>query len=241
VLQNTLSGPLLVEQEIRAAGSEYLQDSSKTLTAEYLTIEKKTDNLKNEIITDDLLNYSHTNDTAYEIFDIPSPVIALSATLPKSSNFVFLATINLESYSTETEQTTETVTISGTECEMVRTVKKPVEVEAYYEWGGAEVLTNKPTETYSEDGKHLMNLMFFSMGGRDVGSSLAFRVFLSAKNGKVLIGKHQINATIISKGVNAGSLPWDGTVTVADNFSGIEIEDFTPTLGTIIESVNVEA
>ena len=240
VLQNTLSGSLLIEQEIKAEGSEYSQDRLSTMTPEYLSIEKKTDDLKNEIISDDLLNYSHTNDVAYEIEGNETAVIELAVRLPKSTNFVFLGTVNLESESTETVETTETVILNGTEYEMTRTQKVPVEVEAFYEWNGAQVLTNKPTETYAEDGKHLMNLMFFSIGGREVGSSLSFRVFISAKHGKVTIRENQINATIISKGVSAGKLAWDGTITLKDTFTGITVGNFTPAFGVIGESVTAE-
>ena len=237
ILQNTLSGSLLIEQEIQASGNEYLQDSSKMPSAEFLTIEKKTENLQDEIITDDLLNYSHTNDTAYTIGNAVTPIIAISIDMPKSSNLVFLATINLESESTETREVSETVTINGEACEMVRKEKVPVVVEGYFEWNGAEILSNKPTETYSEDGKHLMNLMFFSIGGRPAGTTNTFKVFLKATNGHVYIREHQVNATIISKGSSAGNLPWDGTITINEKIAPISIDKFTTIVTSTDDSV----
>lgn len=237
VLKNTLSGILLVEQEIQASGNEYLQDSGTTLTAEYLSIQKKTDNLKHEIITDDLLNYSHTNTEAYTIEGVVTPIISLSIDMPKSSNLVFLATINLDVTSTETREVHKPVIINGTECEMVYTEKVPVTVEAFFEWNGAEILSNKPTETYSEDGKHLMNLMFFSVGGREIGSKVSFRVFLKTLHGRAYIGENQVNATIISKGSSAGNLPWDGIIKVEEEFKSIKVGSFAPTIGTITETV----
>jgi hypothetical protein len=238
ILQNTLSGSLLIEQEIQASGNEYLQDSSKTPTAEFLTIEKKTERLQDEIITDDLLNYAHTNDDEYTVGNVTTPVISLSIDMPKTSNLVFLATINLESVSTETREVRETVTINGEECEIIRHEKVPVVVEAYFEWNKIVIMSNKPTETYSEDGKHLLNLLFFTIGGREAGSVSSFQVFLTVKHGKVFIGKNQINATIISKGSSAGHLPWDGTIRVDEAISPVSIGTFTPTIAQMTETIN---
>lgn len=238
VLQNTLSGSLLIEQEIVASGSEYSQDSNKTLTAEYLSIEKQTENLKNEIITDDLLNYAYNNDTEYSISTSPTPIIEVSIEMMKSANLVFLATVNLETTSTETREVTETVKLGEQEYEMVRFEKVPVIVEGYFEWNGIEILTNKPTETYSEDGKHLLTLMFFSIGGRPVGTKNSFRVFLKATHGNVHIAKHQVNATIISKGSSTGNLPWDGTVKVDERINPVQVSKFTANVANFTNTVS---
>lgn len=240
VLHSTLSGPLLVEQEIRAAGDEYSQTSSQTPTAEYLSLERKTDQLKDDIITDDLISYSHTNKEAYTIDSVVTPIINVAIDMPKTSNLVFLATINLESVSTETREVTETVILNGEPCEMIRTEKVPVVVETFFEWNGAEILSNKPTETYSEDGKHLMNLMFFSIGGREIGTVVTFKVFIKSMHGKIYIGENQVNATIISKGSSAGNLPWDGTITVEETMQAIKLGKFTPHIGSITDAVSTE-
>lgn len=240
VLQCTLSGSLFVEQEIRSSGNESQQDSSSTPTAEYLTIQKQTETLRSEIITDDLLNYSYTNEESYIIENEVVPVISVSIDMPKSSNLVFLATVNLESLSTETREVRETVIIDGKECEMVRTEKVPVVVEGFFEWNGAQILSNKPTETYSEDGKHLLSLMFFSIGGREIGNKVTFKVFITSKHGKVLIDTHQINATIISKGASAGNLPWDGTIQLKEDIPAIKINKSTSKFGTITDTVTTE-
>lgn len=239
ILQNTLSGSLFVEQEIVASGNEYLQDRGRTATAEYLSIEKKTDKIKDEIITDDLLNYSHTNDEAYTIETVETPIINISINMPKSSNLVFLATINLESVSTETEEVSETVIINGEECEMIRRRKVPVIVEGIFEWNGSRILTNKPTETYDEDGRHLLNLMFFSIGGRDLNTA-SFKVLLTAKHGRVHIAENQVNATIISKGSSAGNLPWDGTINVAEELPAVKIGKFISRINDITTAATTE-
>jgi hypothetical protein len=240
ILQNTLSGSLLVEQEIQASGNEYREDSNKTPTAEYLSIEKKTDSIKDEIITDDLLSYSHTNKTTYTIENVVTPVISVSIDMPKTSNLVFLATVNLDAIRTETREVKETILINGEACEIVRTEKVPVVVEGYFEWNGAEILSNKPTETYSEDGQHLLNLMFFSIGGRQAGNISTFKVFLKVKHGRIHIGENQINATIISKGSSAGNLPWDGEIRVEESINPIVIGKFTPTFGNIVEAISTD-
>jgi hypothetical protein len=160
--------------------------------------------------------------------------------MPKTSNLVFLATINLESISTETKEVSEKIIFKGEECEIVRTEKVPVVVESYFEWNGATILSNKPTETYSEDGKHLLNLMFFSIGGRQLGETVTFKVFLTARHGRIHIGENQVNATIISKGSSVGNLPWDGTISVDEVFSLIKVGEFTPVLGNIAETVDIE-
>lgn len=237
ILQNTLSGSLFVEHEIVASGNEYMQDSNRTPTAEFLTIEKKTDKIKDEIITDDLISYSHTNKEAYVIESVVTPIINISINMPKTSNLVFLATVNLESFSTETREVREKIILNGEECEIVRTEKVPVVVESYFEWNGATILSNKPTETYSEDGKHLLNLMFFSIGGRQAGAISTFKVFITAKHGHIRIGENQVNATIISKGSSAGNLPWDGTITVDELIKDVQVGKFTANVTKLIDSV----
>ena len=238
VLQNTLSGNLLVEQEIRAKGDEYLQDSGTTQSPEYLSLERRTDQLKDEIITDDLLNYSHTNNQAYRIANVVTPIINISIAMPKSSNLVFLATVNLESFSTETREVRETVMLDGKECEMIRTEKVPVIVESYFEWNGAQILSNRPTETYSEDGKHTLTLMFFSIGGREIGGNVTFKVFITARHGQIHIDENQVNATIISKGSTAGSLPWDGTIKIEEEIPTIKFGNFIPNVANVREAIS---
>ena len=238
ILQNTLSGSLLVEQEIASAGNEYREDSSRASTAEYLSIEKKTDQMKDEIITDDLLNYAYTNDVEYVIDNGITPVIELSIDMPNTSNFVFLATINLESYHTETREVVESVILGDTPCEMRRTENVPVIVEGYFEWNGAQILSNKPTETYSEDGKHLLNLMFFSIGGRQAGNVSTFKIFLRSYHGRIHIGVNQINATIISKGSSAGNLPWDGTIRIDETISSIKVNMPRAVMNNFYESLD---
>jgi hypothetical protein len=196
-----------------------------------LSIEARTEKLQDDIITDDLLNYAYMNNREYTIGSVVTPLIALEITMPKSSNLVFLSTINLESTSTETREVTETIIINGEPCEIVRTEKMPVIVEAYFEWNGAEILSNKPTETYAEDGKHLLNLMFFTIGGRQAGNLSTFRVLIKAKHGQIYIGANQVNATIISKGSTAGNMPWDGTINVEEELAPI-------TAGTFAVNVN---
>jgi hypothetical protein len=240
ILQNTLSGILLVEQEIQATGNEYLQNSSRTPTAEYLSIQKRTENLKDDIITDDLLNYAYMNNRPYDIENVVTPIITLSISMPHTSNLVFLATVNLESLSTETREVQEIVKFGDTECTMTRTEKVPVIVESFFEWNGAQILSNMPTETYSEDGKHLLNLMFFTIGGRPTGGEVTFKVFLRVKHGRVYIGENQVNATIISKGSSAGSLPWDGTIRVDETISTIKAGTFTPTIINIRETISTD-
>ena len=238
VLHNTLSGNLLVEQEIQAGGDEYSQESSQTPTAEYLSLEQRTKALQDEIITDDLLNYSHTNKEAYIIENVLTPIINVSIDMPKTSNLVFLATVNLESVSTETREVHETVIINGEECEIIRKEKLPVIVETFFEWNGAQILSNKPTETYSEDGKHLLNLMFFSIGGRPTDKVSTFKVFIVAKHGKVTIGENQVNATIISKGSSAGNLPWDGTIKIEEEMPTIKFGNFIPNVANVREAIS---
>ena len=240
VLQNTLSGILLVDQEIRSAGNEHQQDTDSTPTAEFLSIQKRTDDLRNEIITDDLLNYSYTNQDSYRIETSVTPIINVVIDMPKSSNLVFLATINLETESTETREVRETVFFDGKECEMVRYEKVPVVVEGFFEWNGAEILTNKPTETYSADGKHLFNMMFFSIGGREIGNIVTFKVFLKAKHGRVIIHENQVNATIISKGSSAGNLPWDGIIKIDEDIPAVKLGKYTSRISTLTEAVSTE-
>lgn len=240
ILQNTLSGNLLVEQEIQSSGNEYLQDSDTTLTPEYLSLQKRTDEMHNDIITDDLLNYAYMNHRPYDIENVVTPIVELSISMPHTSNLVFLATVNLEVTATETREVQEVVKFGDVECTMTRTEKVPVIVESFFEWNGAQILSNMPTETYSEDGKHLLNLMFFTVGGRPTGGDVTFKVFLKVHHGRVYIGQNQVNATIISKGSSAGNLPWDGTITVEQEIKPITVANFTPTIANMLDILNEE-
>lgn len=237
ILQSVLSGPMLVDQELRADGDEYYGGSGSTQTAAAITLQRQTDGLRNEIITDDLLNYAYMNSREYDITNVVTPIIALEITMPQTSNLVFLATVNLETFSTETREVQETVRLGDVEYTMTRTEKVPVVVESYFEWNGATILSNMPTETYSEDGKHLLNLMFFTIGGRQVGGDVTFKVFLKVYNGRVHIGQNQVNATIISKGSSAGSLPWDGTITLEENITQITAGTFTTNVNSLTGTV----
>lgn len=238
VLQNTLSGSVLIDQQLKASGNEYLQDSSNTMSAEYLSIQKKTDDLKEGIITDDLLNYSHTNDKPYTIGSVVTPIIEVSVDMPNTSNLVFLATVNLESISNDTREITEEIIIDGEPHTVIRKEKVPVIVDGYFEWNDIRILTNKPTETYSEDGKHLLNLMFFSIGGRQAGSLSKFKVFLTVKHGTIHIEPGQINATIISKGSTAGNLPWDGTITVEELIKPVYVDKLDTNITKLVDSTD---
>ena len=225
IMKNSMSGTMLVEQELSASGDEYLSETSSQYSDEYLSILKRTEDLEADILADDLINYAYTNAKAYDIATNEAiEIINIRVVTTTDTDLLFFCSINLEATQTETETKSMTIlfpTDSGTEPKEISFENpKPVKVKASYTWDDGD-LEFYPQETYTA-GNHILTLVYFlSDVKKDTVSN--FRVILEVKDGSIHIDKNQIRATLLGQGTKASEIPWDGTLTFEEAFNTIRI------------------
>lgn len=225
IMQNSMSGMMLVEQELSASGDEYLSETSSQYSDEYLSILKRTENLEADILADDLINYAYTNAKAYDIDASEAiEIVNIRVVTTTDTDLLFFCSINLEATQTETETKNMTIlfpTDSGTEPKAISFENpKPVKVKASYTWNDGD-LEFYPQETYTA-GNHILTLVYFlSDIKKDIVSN--FRVILEIADGSIHIDKNQIRATLLGQGTKASEIPWDGTLTFEEAFNAIQI------------------
>lgn len=225
IMKNSMSGTMLVEQELSASGDEYLSETSSQYSDEYLSILKRTEELEADILADDLINYAYTNAKAYDIATNEAiEIINIRVVTTTDTDLLFFCSINLEATQTETETKNMTIlfpTDSGTEPKAISFENpKPVKVKASYTWNDGD-LEFYPQETYTA-GNHILTLVYFlSDVKKDTVSN--FRVILEVKDGSIHIDKNQIRATLLGQGTKASEIPWDGTLTFEEAFNTIRI------------------
>lgn len=223
IMKNSMSGTMLVEQELSASGDEYLSETSSQYSDEYLSILKRTEDLEADILADDLINYAYTNAKAYDITANEAiEIVNIRVVTTTDTDLLFFCSINLEATQTETETKSMTIlfpTDSGTEPKAISFENpKPVKVKASYTWNDGD-LKFYPQETYTA-GNHILTLVYFlSDVKKDTVSN--FRVILEVKDGSIHIDKNQIRATLLGQGTKASELDWDGTLTFEEAFNAI--------------------
>lgn len=97
-----------------------------------------------------------------------------------------------------------------------------VEANIRYFLDGAEILDYQPTETWSEDGKHIISLYYVI----DVEPNTLYRwqVFLNSVGGVLTIPVENARGTIWGQGLVASD-KWDGYIDAEDRISAIPIDD----------------
>lgn len=225
IMKNSMSGMMLVEQELSASGDEYLSETSSQYSDEYLSILKRTEDLEADILADDLINYAYTNTKAYDIDASEAiEIVNIRVVTTTDTDLLFFCSINLEATQTKTETKSMTIlfpTDSGTEPKEISFDNpKSVKVKASYTWNDGD-LEFYPQETYTA-GNHILTLVYFlSDIKKDTVSN--FRVILEVKDGSIHIDKNQIRATLLGQGTKASEIPWDGTLTFEEAFNAIHI------------------
>jgi len=91
-----------------------------------------------------------------------------------------------------------------------------------YRLDESEILDYRPTETWSEDGKHIINLYYVI----DVEPNQLHRweVFLNSTGGNITINPEQARGTIWGQGLVASD-KWDGYIDVEERIGSIDIDD----------------
>lgn len=97
-----------------------------------------------------------------------------------------------------------------------------VEANIRYFLDGAEILDYQPTETWSEDGKHIINLYYVI----DVEPNTLYRwqVYLNSVGGTLTVPIENARGTIWGQGLVASD-KWDGYIDAEDRISAIPIDD----------------
>ena len=97
-----------------------------------------------------------------------------------------------------------------------------IEAKVKYYFDGAEVLDYQPTETWSEDGKHIINLYYVI----DVEPNTLYRwqVILEALGGTITVDQGHARGTIWGQGLVAVGA-WDGYIDAEDTIGLIDITD----------------
>ena len=89
-----------------------------------------------------------------------------------------------------------------------------------YYLDGAEITDYQPTETWTEDGKHIISLYYVI----DVEPNTLYRwqVMLNSTGGTIMIPVESARGTIWGQGLVASD-KWDGYIDIEDTLSGIDI------------------
>ena len=106
-----------------------------------------------------------------------------------------------------------------------------------YRLDGAVIEDYKPTETWSEDGKHIISLYYVI----DVEPNTLYRwqVFLNSTGGTISIPVENIRGTIWGQGL-VSTEKWDGYIDLEDTFSAIELDSISVNTFTDTFDVDVD-
>ena len=145
--------------------------------------------------------YNFTNTRSINILDgTYERIIDIRFNTKKATTVIFQAEILLE-----------TTAVSGETLSVAKAV---------YELNGTEDNTYYPTESWSENGKHILHLLYFiPIEGE---SSNRLTVSLNMLHGDTDIGAHQIKACIYGQGLAAQEAEWDGNINAEENLYGYE-------------------
>ena len=147
--------------------------------------------------------YNFTNARAINILDgTYERIIDIRFNTKKATTLIFQAEILLE-----------TAAVSGETLSVVK---------AKYEINQTEDNTYYPTETWYEDGKHILHLLYFIPIEGEGSNRLT--VYLEMLHGDTDIGAQQIKACVYGQGLSAQEAEWDGYINAEDNLYGYEAD-----------------
>lgn len=97
-----------------------------------------------------------------------------------------------------------------------------VEANIKYFLDGAEILDYQPTETWSEDGKHIINLYYVITV--EPNTLYRWQVYLNSVGGTLVVPVENARGTIWGQGLVASD-KWDGYIDAEDRITAIPIDD----------------
>ena len=105
-----------------------------------------------------------------------------------------------------------------------------------YYLDGAQIVDYQPTETWSEDGKHIISLYY--MLEVEPNQLYQWSVRLNSDGGTITVPVENARGTIWGQGLVTNAV-WDGFIDVEDTFSGIPIND-SISIDDFLEDIDVD-
>lgn len=110
-----------------------------------------------------------------------------------------------------------------------------IKANILYYLDGALITDYKPTETWSEDGKHIISLYYVI--NVEPNTLYRWQVMLNAAGGEITIPVENARGTIWGQGLVA-SEKWDGYIDLEDTFSAIELDSIS--VSTFTDTFDVD-
>ena len=188
------------------------------LTAAQSKTDKDISRIISKASEDEVIFYTFTNASELKIgADVATPIIRIEFTSTKKTSVEFQAEILL----------TSAVAAAGTPCVCkVTYILNDGEIKTYY-----------PTETWIQDGQHILNL-YYAIGGIKENTLYKFVAEITMSAGSIVVPAYNARATIKGQRLAAIS-DWDGKIEVSETvnpvlFGGLSI----PTLGVAVTAVS---
>ena len=220
IFSNSLSGTVFIAQDIEAGGSQYLSDN-RSLNTDITELKKQIDAAQFYV-------NAYTNDHEIEIGDGEQHVILnIRVSAVADSIVVFHAEVPIEIKIDDTMPTPVDGVYSVGDYEM--------EVQAKYQRSG-QTIDYAPIETYSEDGKHILHLLYAIPLVKQ--ESIRWLVLLKAIGGTIKIEELGIQAVMSGAGLLADA-GWDGTITYDENVGNIPVDAEPITVAAVSVDVDI--
>lgn len=236
IMNNSMSGTQLVEQEIQIQADEYFNKTAG-FSSNIGQIEDIKTTYKNNFYA-----YTYTNAKAIEVKDTPQSIIKFNLSATAKTDVIFMAmipiTLDLDGYVTATYSINKVVVPEDT-------------VRAYYNKGD-NILTLVNYLTMDENGR----LTFYvslnteyveSVERQHTAKIISFENYIKTSKyteqavdttiPKLNIKELAIKAVCFAKGL-AGEQKWDGTIDIAETFAGVTLGGLS--VANMRDSVNVK-
>lgn len=236
IMNNSMSGIQLVEQEIQIQADEYFNK-----TAGFSSNIGQIENIQT-MYKNNFYAYTYTNVKAIEVKDKPQSVIKFNLSATAKTDVIFMAmipiTLDLDGYVTATYSINKVVVPEDT-------------VRAYYNKGD-NILTLVNYLTMDENGRltfyvSLNTEYIESVERQHTAKILSFENYIKTSKyteqavdttiPKLNIKELAIKAVCFAKGL-AGEQKWDGTIDIAETFVGVTLGGLS--VANIKDSVNVK-
>lgn len=236
IMNNSMSGIQLVEQEIQIQADEYFNK-----TAGFSSNIGQIENIQT-MYKNNFYAYTYTNVKAIEVKDKPQSVIKFNLSATAKTDVIFMAmipiTLDLDGYVTATYSINKVVVPEDT-------------VRAYYNKGD-NILTLVNYLTMDENGRltfyvSLNTEYIESVERQHTAKILSFENYIKTAKyteqavdttiPKLNIKELAIKAVCFAKGL-AGEQKWDGTIDIAETFVGVTLGGLS--VANIKDSVNVK-
>lgn len=171
-------------------------------------LDKTLTEINNEITKKDIIFFSFTNASAYNVGSgNKQSIISLDFTSQAGGTAEFKASILMNTAALESN--TDKTTI----------------VKVFYEIDGKEVETYYPIETFI-NGAHSF-FIYYPVSGIKSNKVIRFDAYIEVTGGSVSIDKGQILANISGQGLAAELGDWDGKIEFDEEFAGISLGGIT--------------